>query len=59
MKTSAEKKFNRYTFRVMQSRPWLCALGDPEDSGWSIQICHRVSGFVPTLRDANPDVKRD
>jgi hypothetical protein len=29
MKTSAEEKFNRYTFRAIQTRPWLCALGDP------------------------------
>jgi hypothetical protein len=41
LKTSAEKKFNRYTFRALQSRHWLCALCDPEASGWPIQICQR------------------
>jgi hypothetical protein len=28
MKTSDEKKFNRYTFTLTQRRAWLCALCD-------------------------------
>jgi hypothetical protein len=37
LKTSGEKKFNRYTFRAIQSRPWLCALSD------SVAGCPRLS----------------